>query len=440
MAALLENSTKIQKAIIYVGTKEHARALYQLLKSTTLADRYDSIGIILGDERRRYASATLSEIAGEPRDEFISAQKSSIRSILVNVDVLTEGYDDPSVNTIVMARPTNSKLVYMQALGRAVRIDPNNNAKEAYVVEVVDNLPNIKYRIDNRWLYSDISDQLEPDVIDVFYPHSEALPEKITEIFDTFRIRPEYRIIPPYSSRDRITMLLFKVYAGNDKYNHIPVLITNETRQAATGFFDFIATRMRQFDGLNAETIWRPVLTLATRFPALENPNTRKNVLEAMENAWALVAKEAGVDAAVDAGRPWITFVSFRLQMSEESLGTDLLQFTEDMLNKETIRATLRTGSIGNDFVLVKFPLPLRGTSGVFLPSPEFAILEEAIDKLSASALERDGATQWQAAVSILGTATISVEQRHIQSLTTIVRENIDYFRHLNRLAVREPK
>jgi superfamily II DNA or RNA helicase len=115
-----------------------------LLKSSALADKYESIGLILGDERRRYISATQAEIANESRSDFIAAQKSSRRSLLVNVDVLTEGYDDPTVNTIVMARPTNSKLVYMQALGRAVRIDPENETKEAYVVEVVDNLPNIK--------------------------------------------------------------------------------------------------------------------------------------------------------------------------------------------------------------------------------------------------------------------------------------------------------
>lgn len=436
--ALVENKAKLNKAIVYVGTKKHARDLYGLLKSSPLADAYDSICIILGDERRRFLPATNDEIVGELRSDFIVAQKSSTRSIVVNVDVLTEGYDDPTVNAVVMARPTNSKLVYMQALGRAVRIDPQNEEKEAYVVEISDNLPNINYRIDNRWLYSDISDQLEPDVVDVFYPSSDALNAHIAEIFDKFHVRPEYRIVPEYSLRDRITMLLFKVYTGEEQFENVPILITNKTRQAAAGFFNFLAARMKQLHGLDVEQVFRPVSSLARQFAVLEKASARKIIFQAMENAWDLVSGNTkGVTPQIEAGRPWISFVSFRLQMSVEALGADLLRFTEDMLNKDPVRTTLRTGSIGSEFVLVKFPLPLRGTLGVFLPPGEFAKLKETVEKLRGHASEPDGVYQWQAAVSVLGTATVPIEQRHIQSLTTIVREQLDYFRPVDRQSVR---
>ena len=436
--ALVEHSAKIHKALLYVGTKQHARDLYQLLKSSKLAEKYESIGLILGGEWRRYVSATKSEVVDEIRKDFIAAQKASGRSILVNVDVLTEGYDDPTVNTIVMARPTSSKLVYMQALGRAVRIDPQNETKEAYVVEVTDDLPNIKYRIDNRWLYSDISDQLEPDVIDAFYPAPEVLEAQIKEIFERFQVKSDFRVIPEFSPRDRVTMLLFKVYAGNNTYEHVPIVITNATRQAAAGFFNFLAARMKQLHGLDVEQIFRPVHAQATRFKVLEKANARKNVFQAMENAWDLVVGvTGGVSPLIEAGRPWISFVSFRLQMSEQALGADLLKFTEDMLNKEPVRETLRTGSIGSDFMLVKFPLPLYGTWGVFLPPAEFMMLKETVEKLGAHASEPDGIYQWQAAVSVLGTATVPIEQRHIQSLTTIVREHMDYFRPVDRHSAR---
>jgi hypothetical protein len=158
-----------------------------------------------------------------------------------------------------------------------------------------------------------------------------------------------------------------------------------------------------------------------------------------MENAWDLVAgNPQGVTHLIEAGRPWISFVSFRLHMSEEALGVDILQFTEDMLNKEPVRTTLRTGSIASDFMLVKFPLPLRGTWGVFLPPAEFAMLKETIEKLGTCASEPDGIYQWQAAVSVLGTATVPIEQRHIQSLTTIVRECMDFFRSVDQKTARK--
>lgn len=438
LEALVAHSAKIHKALLYVGTRKHARDLYQLLKSSKLTEKYESIGLILGNERRRYLSETKSEVVGEIRKDFIAAQKASRRSILVNVDVLTEGYDDPTVNTIVMARPTSSKLVYMQALGRAVRIDPQNEAKEAYVVEVTDELPNIKYRIDNRWLYSDISDQLEPDVLDVFYSSPEALVAEINGIFEKFHVRPEFRIIPEYSPRDRVTMLLFKVYAGSNAYEHVPIVITNATRQAAAGFFNFLAARMKQSHGLDVEQVFAPVRTQAMRFSVLEKAGARKNAFQAMENAWDLVTAGSGaVTPLIEAGRPWISFVSFRLQMSEEALGADLLQFTEDMLNKDPLRETLRTGSISSEFMLVKFPLPLRGTWGVFLPPAEFKMLKETVERLGTYASEPDGTYQWQAAVAVVGTATVPIEQRHVQSLTTIVRERMDYFRPVDRQALR---
>ena len=106
----------------------------------------------------------------------------------MNVDVLTEGYDDPSVNTIVMARPTRSKLVYMQAMGRAIRHDPNNDAKTAYVIEIEDTLPNIRYRIDNRWLYAEISDALEPAVEDREYADVNGLNELLKGIYEQYGV------------------------------------------------------------------------------------------------------------------------------------------------------------------------------------------------------------------------------------------------------------
>ena len=91
------------------------------------------------------------------------------KSILINIEVLAEGYDDPTIDTVVMACPMKSTLKYMQAAGRAIRRDKDNDNKKAYIVPVEDNLPNIRYRFDNRWLYSDISDALEPEVIDETY-------------------------------------------------------------------------------------------------------------------------------------------------------------------------------------------------------------------------------------------------------------------------------
>src|SRR5712664_4982697 len=44
--------------------------------------------------------------------------------VVANYAVLTEGFDEPSVDCIIMARPTQSLPLYQQMLGRGTRIYP----------------------------------------------------------------------------------------------------------------------------------------------------------------------------------------------------------------------------------------------------------------------------------------------------------------------------
>jgi hypothetical protein len=209
-------------------------------------------------------------------------------------------------------------------------------------------------------------------------------------------------------------------------------VITNDTRQAAAGFFDLLASRMKYLHGIDIEQAFKPVLRQATRFPLLGDPNVRRNVFQAMENAWELVVRESELAPAIESGWPWISFVAFRVQLDTEALGDDLLQFTEDMLNRDTVRATLQSRSVDVKFMLIKFPLPLRGTWGIFLSPEEFLTVQETIAKLQPHVAEADGAAQWKATVSVLGTTSLPIEQRYAQSLATIVRERLDYYRSVD--------
>jgi hypothetical protein len=117
--------------------------------------------------------------------------------------------------------------------------------------------------------------------------------------------------------------------------------------------------------------------------------------------------------------------------MLGKALTDDFLCFTDDMHNKENVRESLLTDSIGESFYLLKFPLPLSGTWGVFLPPSEFQQIRSAVEQLRAIKAESDSQNQWQAAMAVIGTTTAYVEQRHVQSLTTIVREDLDFFRRV---------
>lgn len=56
--------------------------------------------------------------------------------VLANCMVLTEGYDEPSVAGVILARPTKSSLLYTQMIGRGTRLYPGK--ENVTVVDIVD--------------------------------------------------------------------------------------------------------------------------------------------------------------------------------------------------------------------------------------------------------------------------------------------------------------
>jgi ATP-dependent helicase IRC3 len=57
-------------------------------------------------------------------------------TVLANCAVLTEGYDEPGVQCVVIARPTKSRALYTQMVGRGTRRHPDK--AECLVLDVVD--------------------------------------------------------------------------------------------------------------------------------------------------------------------------------------------------------------------------------------------------------------------------------------------------------------
>lgn len=151
---------KFKKVIVFVGTNAHVKSLYEILKrdNDRSKNKFNHIGYIFGGNNNEKSISN---------EEYLSWHHSQESSVLVNCKILNEGYDDSRIDVVVMATPTNSILYYMQCVGRVVRTPENNINAKAYVIEIVDKLPNISYRIDNRWLFAEISDYLEPAIEDI---------------------------------------------------------------------------------------------------------------------------------------------------------------------------------------------------------------------------------------------------------------------------------
>jgi superfamily II DNA or RNA helicase len=57
--------------------------------------------------------------------------------ILSSVQVLTEGFDLPQVACVIMARPTQSRALYTQAIGRGLRLAPGK--RDCIILDITDN-------------------------------------------------------------------------------------------------------------------------------------------------------------------------------------------------------------------------------------------------------------------------------------------------------------
>lgn len=79
------------------------------------------------------------------RKETLEDFSKGIITIITSCGILTEGFDEPSVSCIVMARPTKSSGLYTQCIGRGLRVDDslNTTKKDCLVLDFTDKHHNL---------------------------------------------------------------------------------------------------------------------------------------------------------------------------------------------------------------------------------------------------------------------------------------------------------
>ena len=112
----LANSTK---TIVFAAGVNHARTLAKEFEKAGTSVRV-IVGTTPSDERRQ----TLSDF------------RSGNLKVIVNVGVLTEGFDEPSLQTIMLAKPTRSTLLYTQIVGRGTRLFPGK--QHCTIIDISD--------------------------------------------------------------------------------------------------------------------------------------------------------------------------------------------------------------------------------------------------------------------------------------------------------------
>lgn len=88
-------------------------------------------------ERNVETRAVFSGEGSDNRDDALDDLRSGVVSAVCSVDVFNEGVDVPSVDRVVMLRPTESSVIFLQQLGRGLRASEGKDA--VTVVDFVGN-------------------------------------------------------------------------------------------------------------------------------------------------------------------------------------------------------------------------------------------------------------------------------------------------------------
>lgn len=138
----------------------------------------------------------------DQRAGIFGRHRAGTTQVVTNVDVCVEGYDDPSITAVVMARPTRSRVRYIQALGRGLR--PSPGKQDCVLLDITGRADKVDLasvwnvlglkdpaRVEAAKAAAEASGLLPPSVLEVVKGEREAT-ERRTEavtLFERSRIR-----------------------------------------------------------------------------------------------------------------------------------------------------------------------------------------------------------------------------------------------------------
>ena len=126
-----KNQARYGQTIVFTVSIAHAIALAALFKKENIKADY-----IVSATKDLGTGAT---IGSQENEKKLEAYRQGKLQVLVNVEILTEGVDLPQTKTVFLTRPTVSKTLMTQMVGRALRGVKAGGTDIAYAVSFIDN-------------------------------------------------------------------------------------------------------------------------------------------------------------------------------------------------------------------------------------------------------------------------------------------------------------
>ena len=118
------------QTIVFAVNINHAIALNKLFSKAGVKSDY-----IVSDIKDAITGVIISR---EDNEKKLQQYRDGKLQVLINVNILTEGVDLPQTKTVFLARPTVSKILMTQMVGRALRGTAAGGTAKAYIVSFVD--------------------------------------------------------------------------------------------------------------------------------------------------------------------------------------------------------------------------------------------------------------------------------------------------------------
>lgn len=183
----LKNRKRYGKTVVFAVNRFNAIALDSIFKSVGVKSDYVISGLL--DESGRFS-------ASSENPQKINAFREGDLEVLINVNILSEGTDIPNIQTVFLARPTKSRILTEQMIGRALRGPAAHGTKEAYIVWFIDEWRDmIDYPSPKELMEGD-------DFISDDQNESRKKPVELIRVSDVGAVAVSYYRITPAASPD----------------------------------------------------------------------------------------------------------------------------------------------------------------------------------------------------------------------------------------------
>lgn len=249
----LQNRQKYGQTIVFALNRNHAYHLRALFAQAGV-----KAGIVVSAFRDCGTGASFDR---RENDRVIAEYKDGKLDVLINVNILTEGVDLPKTKSVFLARPTVSKILMTQMVGRALRGVKAGGTPEANIVSFIDNWHDRLNWVNPESVFEEGGADFTDDARERFKCNlrwiSIAKIEEFARMLDSSINTADLDKLP-FVERIPIGMYVFSYQEKGDADEdgadcQAQVMVYNSTREAYAKFMDELPALFLRHPGADAE-------------------------------------------------------------------------------------------------------------------------------------------------------------------------------------------